>query len=101
MSDSTLGHRSQSGRVTGNPTAPAVYDTRRTETRRAFKTSEFWVFIAVAAGAIITTYTDDDDALTEWRGWLLFCAVAIAYIVSRGIAKAGSTEPRVERVDLD
>lgn len=48
---------------------------------------------------IVTTYADDGDTLTVWRGWLLFCAMAVAYVVSRGIAKAGSSEPRVERVD--
>ena len=102
MSDHTIGGRADTRMdLTGAGEANAVYDTRRTETRRAFKTSEFWVFLLVAAGVIIATYTDDDDSLTEWRGWLLFCAVGIAYIVSRGLAKAGSTEPRVKRVDLD
>lgn len=98
MSEQTVGSRA-SVEGTGRMNEPAVYDTRPTETRRAFKTSEFWVFIAVAAGVIITTYADDGDSLTVWRGWLLFCATAIAYVVSRGIAKAGSSEPRVERID--
>lgn len=103
MSDQTVGGRMEArgDRDTASRATPSVYDTRRTETRRAFKTSEFWVFIAIAAGVIITTYADDDDSLTHWRGWILFCAVAISYILSRGLAKAGSAEPRVERVDLD
>jgi hypothetical protein len=105
MTDQTLGGQSVTGRTStrasSDDTSPAVYDTRRTETRRAFKTSEFWVFIGVAAAVIITTYAKDNDSLTVWRGWLLFCATGIAYIVSRGIAKAGSSEPRVKRVDLD
>jgi hypothetical protein len=102
MTDHTIGGRADT-RVdrTGDRAKPAVYDTRRTETRRAFKTSEFWVFLLLAAGVIVATYNDDNDSLTEWRGWLLFCAVGVAYIVSRGLAKAGSSEPRVERVDLD
>jgi hypothetical protein len=57
--------------------------------------------LGVAAAVLITTYSDDDDSLTVWRGWVLFCAVAIAYIVSRGFAKAGSREPRTERIDVD
>jgi hypothetical protein len=106
MTDQTLGGghtvsgRTSTTRSTSERT-PAVYDTRRTETRRAFKTSEFWVFIGVAAGVIITTYAKDNDSLTVWRGWLLFCATGIGYIVSRGLAQAGSCEPRFERVDLD
>ena len=92
--------RARMASATSGPRGPLV-DTRPTETRRAFKTSEFWVFIAVSLGVIITTYADDDDDLTEWRGWLLLCVVAVAYIVSRGFAKAGSSEPRVKRVDVD
>ncbi|HET9444370.1 MAG TPA: hypothetical protein VFO65_13655 [Acidimicrobiales bacterium] len=99
MTDSRLAGAEREATTTGR--TPAVYDTRRTETRRAFKTSEFWVFVAAAAAVLVTTYTDNDDTLTEWRGWLLFCAVAVAYIVSRGIAKAGSTDPRIERIELD
>ena len=79
----------------------AFFDTRPTETRRSFKTSEFWVFLLVAAGVIIAAYGDDNDSLTHWRGWLLFCATGISYIISRGISKAGSSEPRIERVELD
>jgi predicted nicotinamide N-methyase len=103
MSDAAAtGRRSMAGDGQTMPRARATaVDTRPTETRRAFKTSEFWVFILIAAGVIVATYTDDNDSLTEWRGWLLFCAAGIAYIVSRGLAKAGSSEPRVERVDLD
>jgi hypothetical protein len=105
MTDQTLGGHTVAGRTSATRSPadrpPAVYDTRRTETRRAYKTSVFWVFVAVAAGVIITTYADKHDSLTVWRGWLLFGATGIGYIVSRGIAKAGSSEPRVERIDLD
>jgi hypothetical protein len=100
MTDAVSGNR-----VIGDKRArrspAALIDARPTETRQAFKTSEFWVFIMVAAGVMIATYNDDNDSLTEWRGWLLFCATGIAYILSRGIAKAGSSEPHVGKVDLD
>ena len=102
MSDAATARPAMTGDTHARRRSPAaVLDARPTETRQAFKTSEFWVFILVAAGVIIATYTDDNDSLTEWRGWLLFCGAAIAYIISRGIAKAGSSEPRVERVDMD
>lgn len=103
MSDPSGRGVNESARVASatRPSRGRLLDTRPTETRRAFKTSEFWVFLVVALGVIVATYADGNDDLTEWRGWLLLCAVAIAYIVSRGFAKAGSSEPRVESVDVD
>ena len=61
---------------------------RRPETKSFILTSEFWV----AAGAVVAVFVggyalDDIADTTTWRygTW-----IAIAYIVSRGIAKAGS-----------
>ena len=71
MTDSTIGTTTQAARdERSHRTRATVLDNRRTETRRAFKTSEFWVFLAVAAAVLITTYVDDNDSLTEWRGWV-------------------------------
>src|SRR3989442_15828829 len=101
MADSSLRTEHDTGQRQSTRPKRAFFDTRPTETRRAFKTSEFWVFLLIAAGVIIAAYSDDNDSMTHWRGWLLFCGMGIAYIVSRGLAKAGSTEPRVDRIDLD
>ena len=58
------------------------------ETKPFFLTSEFLTLVAgVAAVAIAMAVSDVLDAD---RGWLLVTALAVAYILSRGIAKAGT-----------
>ena len=73
---------------------------RRPETKSFILTSEFWVAAGAAAAVFLGGYALDDIARTTvWRygTW-----IAIAYIISRGIAKAGSqrayqSEPIVDR----
>jgi hypothetical protein len=68
-----------------------------TETKQAFKTTEFWGMIAIVAGILIASWLvdgrDNGDAFPAVRAWLYVAIVASAYIVSRGLAKAGSSEP--------
>ena len=73
-----------------------------TETKHAFKTTEFWTMIAVVAGILIAsaligqgegTGSEASDAFSASRAWLLVAIVAVGYMVSRGLAKAGSREP--------
>jgi hypothetical protein len=68
-----------------------------TETKQAFKTTEFWGMIAIVAGILIASWVvdgrDNGDAFPAVRAWLYVAIVASAYIVSRGLAKAGSSEP--------
>ena len=70
-----------------------------TETKQAFKTTEFWAMVAIVAGILIASWVVDDgggangDAFPAVRAWLYVAIVASAYIVSRGLAKAGSSEP--------
>jgi len=92
MSAQTL-DASSAGRAEGayRPNA----GTRRTftETKLGFKTSEFLVMVGAIAGILIATYADGDDTLTQNDGWRYAAFVAIAYIVSRGLAKLGTREP--------
>jgi hypothetical protein len=68
-----------------------------TETKQAFKTTEFWGMVAIIAGILIASWLvdgrDNGDAFPAVRAWLYVTIVASAYIVSRGLAKAGSSEP--------
>jgi hypothetical protein len=57
------------------------------ETKWAVLTTEFWTMIVVAAAVLIATAVS--DTLQDTRGWLLITILGAAYIVSRGIAKAG------------
>jgi hypothetical protein len=57
------------------------------ETKWSLLTTEFWAMIvAIAALLIASAVSDAFDAV---RAWTLVTVVAAAYIVSRGIAKAG------------
>jgi hypothetical protein len=58
------------------------------ETKQAFKTTEFFAMVAVNAAILIAAWVS--DSLDDVRAWTLVAAVAIGYIVSRGLAKSGS-----------
>ena len=62
----------------------------RDETKPSFLTTEFYAFVAsVAAVLIAAAQADNFDAP---RAWTLVAALAVGYMVSRGLAKAGSYE---------
>jgi uncharacterized membrane protein YkvA (DUF1232 family) len=67
-------------------TRPTV--ARREETKASFLTTEFWAMIGVIAAILVAAWQADNfDAP---RAWTLVAAVAIGYMVSRGLAKSGS-----------
>jgi hypothetical protein len=68
-----------------------------TETRPAVRTTEFFVFLATVAIVIVVGYSGDDSLDTRSL-WTLVTILASAYMLSRGIAKAGSYE---RRSDID
>jgi hypothetical protein len=67
-----------------------------TETKLGFKTSEFMMAIVAIAAVLVATYSDGDDTLTQNDGWRYAAWIAVAYIVSRGLAKLGVREPYSE-----
>jgi hypothetical protein len=71
-----------------------------TETKAGFKTTEFVVMLLVVVAILIATYVADAD-LGANEGWRYISWVAVAYIVSRGLAKLGTREPYFERGDTD
>jgi hypothetical protein len=69
-----------------------------TETKAAFKTTEFFAYLAAALAIIVTALVVDGDAnaadpfnAEQAVRYLTF--LTIGYMVSRGLAKAGSREP--------
>jgi hypothetical protein len=73
-----------------------------TETKHALKTTEFWAMVAIVAGILITSAivgqgdgngNSNVDAFPAVRAWLYVAIVGVGYMVSRGLAKAGSREP--------
>jgi hypothetical protein len=59
------------------------------ETKGALKTTEFMAMAGVIAAILIATWVS--DTLNDVRGWTLVAAVAIGYMLSRGLAKSGSS----------
>jgi hypothetical protein len=87
---------------TGTKTAPRDYNgshpARRgtTETKSAFKTTELVVYILAVAGVLIASAMVDQNADGQGFGadhaWLYVTLLSIGYMISRGLAKAGSYE---------
>jgi hypothetical protein len=65
------------------------------ETKPFWLTSEFIATVGAIAAIAIALGTN--DLVNGFRGWLLITIVASAYIVSRGIAKAGARDPNPNR----
>jgi hypothetical protein len=64
------------------------------ETKPAFLTTEFWFAAGGIAALIIIYLIEDDPSLDLFRTALLATLIGVAYIVSRGLAKAGSRTTR-------
>jgi hypothetical protein len=64
------------------------------ESRRSFATSELWIYVIVTAAMVIMTYANNGDSLSHDDGWRYATALTIGYLISRGLAKAGTSEPR-------
>ena len=71
-------------------TSAASSVTRRTsdETKHSLKTTEFWAMAGVIAAILIASAVS--DSLGDVRAWTLVAAVAIGYMISRGLAKSGT-----------
>jgi hypothetical protein len=67
------------------------------EARRSVSTSELWVYLVVTAALLFFTYQDAGDSLSREEGWRYAAAITVGYLISRGLAKAGSSEPRISR----
>lgn len=65
-----------------------------TETKSALKTTEFWVFVVVTLGIIIAAASIDEGADGQRFGAAqaasYIAIVALGYMISRGLAKAGT-----------
>ena len=92
---STRTNESRTDRPTGAYDAP--HRTRRlsTETKAAFKTTEFFAFITVLVGVLIAAAViDETDAggFGARQAWLYVTLLTVGYMVSRGLAKSGSRD---------
>jgi hypothetical protein len=66
-----------------------------TETKQAFKTTEFWAMVALVGAILLSAalIKGGDDEFIARQAWLYVAILGGSYFVSRGLAKAGSREP--------
>jgi hypothetical protein len=69
-----------------------------TETKQAFKTTEFWAMVALVvsiliSAAVINGGDNGTDEFIARQAWLYVSILGAGYFVSRGLAKSGSREP--------
>jgi hypothetical protein len=78
---------------TGSATRSA---RQSTETKAAFKTTEFIAYVVVAIAVLVASSIADqggDGGFGPRYAWLYVTILTVGYMLSRGLAKAGSREP--------
>jgi hypothetical protein len=89
-----------------------VFGRVATETKQAFKTTEFYVYLLAVAGVLIAAAMigEDEgggagnagagDRFAADEAWRYITFLTIGYMISRGLAKAGSREPERQEATL-
>ena len=83
----------------------SVADLRQGSQRdQAFKTTEFYVFLAAVIGVLIAGNAIEiaeggTDYFTADKVWLYVTILTVGYMISRGLAKSGSRDPYWGRPD--
>ena len=70
---------------------------RSLETKAAFRTTEFAVYLVAVVGVLVASHLVGDadgrgDVFLADKAWFYIALLTIGYMVSRGLAKAGSCE---------
>jgi di/tricarboxylate transporter len=88
---------------------PASRNTVRrltTETKQAFKTTEFWAMVGVIVAILVAASlikggdtAPGTDEFVAKQAWLYVSIVAVGYMISRGLAKSGSRDPYTDDSD--
>ena len=96
-----------STRANHNTTGLARTRSRGEETKPSFKTSELAIYVLAVIGVLIASYVvgdrannDGSDIFAADKAWWYITLLTVGYLVSRGLAKAGSrgsgTDPRTD-----
>ena len=92
----TAAHRPAAAAYSAVDGQPSHVPARRSnETKAAFKTTEFIVYVVAVIGVLIASFlvsTTDahEDYFRADRAWFYVVLLSIGYMVSRGLAKSGS-----------
>jgi hypothetical protein len=66
------------------------------ETKPSFKTTELIVYVLSVLGVLIASWVvdvnEDGQRFSAYQGWFLVTLLTIGYLISRGLAKAGSRD---------
>jgi hypothetical protein len=68
----------------------SAYET--TETKSAYKTTELVVYVLAVLGVLIAALVTDASFGAD-HAWRYVTYLTVGYMISRGLAKAGSREP--------
>ena len=90
--------RARDGAQTGRDGSRSLVRRLATETKAAFKTTEFYAYVAVLVGVLIAglvtkSGSGHDDRFLANDVWLYATVLTVGYMISRGLAKAGSRQP--------
>ena len=80
----------------GSHEAPHRPRRLSTETKAAFKTTEFFAFATVLIAILVAAAVIDNSDAGGFGGrqaWLYATILTVGYMVSRGLAKSGSRDP--------
>ena len=92
MSVNTPGHARRD--ESRNDLVDGVSADRSAETKAAFKTTEFIVYVVAVVGVLVASALVGDsdgrgDVFLADKAWLYITLLTVGYMVSRGLAKAG------------
>jgi hypothetical protein len=95
------------GRSTGTAASidrRGVARRRSTETKAAYRTTEFVAYLVVFAGILLASFlvkTGQDGQRVDYfradKAWWYITLLTIGYMIARGLAKSGSREPYDDR----
>ena len=81
--------------TTDDPGAPQVHRADRqksTEAKSAYKTTELIFYVLTVLGVLIAAMIGDQSFGAD-PAWRYVTYLTVGYMISRGLAKAGSREP--------
>ena len=82
--------------ATASPHRTTETPRHTTETKAAFKTTEFVVYLVAVVGVLLASFLVGDtadgrgDVFLADKAWFYVTLLSIGYMISRGLAKAGS-----------
>jgi hypothetical protein len=87
--------------MTARPTGAGRVKRLATETKQAFKTTEFWVYVAFLIALLVAGTVDNSEGSQFGADdvWLYGTILTFGYLLSRGLAKSGSRDPYWDRDD--